>query len=384
MSTRLRLAAALPRLAAAPLRFATAPLRFAAAPLRFAAALALSGCLSACIFGGTGTDTENGITDPTNGKDPNALTGIAARVTDSLGKPLRGVALRLFDPAYRPDLGTAPEAVASNPAESLVTDTGGYARIALNAPGKFVVEGTQNGMTLFFDTLAVPDLKQSAIYTFRARASLAFRGKVKLVSGMRIDTGRVFIRGTGRMCQVDSAGGYDLGLLPVDAGRMGLGVRLVSSPVIVLKATPVKSSALDTAGSFTCNALSEDSAAKTVDPARAAPSEMSISKLDTVRVDSALKACGSLEGGSVISLSGGAATPATGVMTTQPINLLVLTGTSFASYPNSKALDPVLVSFSECVPDAGKDVTTFAVDLRAGSAANDLIVGDVSQKCLVP
>src|SRR4051812_8741343 len=147
---------------------------------RLLAAFVLAGCLSSCILGGTGTDTENGVSNKTDNQDPNKLTGIAARVTDSLGRPLRGVVLRLFDPAYRPDLGTAPVAVATTPPESLVTDTGGYARITLKAAGKFVVEGMQQDKTLFFDTLAVADLKQSAIYTFRARASLTFRGKVKL------------------------------------------------------------------------------------------------------------------------------------------------------------------------------------------------------------
>ena len=73
-------------------------------------------CLAACIMGGTGTDTENGLT----GKDKvnaNDLKGISARVTDSLGAPLRGVSLRLFDPAFRPDSGLAPADVVANNAE---------------------------------------------------------------------------------------------------------------------------------------------------------------------------------------------------------------------------------------------------------------------------
>lgn len=349
---------------------------------RLLAPLAFAGCLSSCILGGTGTDTENGVAKNKDVRDPNALTGIVARVTDSLGRPLRGVSLRFFDPAYRPDLGAAPAPAVANPPESLMTDTGGYARIALKAAGKFVVEGTQLGRTLFFDTLAVADLKQSAIYTFRARASVAFKGKVNLVSGMRIDTGRVFIRGTGRVCQVDSAGAYDLGLLPADAERMGLGVRLVSSPVTVLKAAPVKGSGMDSAGAgYTCNALPPDSAAKTVDPARSATESPTAARLDTGRVDSALKACGALSRGSVINYSGSTAAGSVSVYS-ESVNLLVLSGTSATPYTSPKTAEPVVVPLSECVPSAGREITSYAVDVQSGAGGNNLVVSDVAEKCL--
>jgi hypothetical protein len=241
-------------------------------------------------------------------------------------------------------------------------------------------------MTLFFDTLAVADLKQSAIYTFRARAALAFRGKVKLVSGMRIDTGRVFIRGTGRMCQVDSSGAYDLGLLPADAERMGLGVRLVSSPVTVLKATQVAPVKLDSLGQtvYTCKALSEDSAAKTVDQARALSEATPSSQPDTARMDSVLRACGVVERGSVINYSGGPAPSGTGILTSQPVTVLVLDGTDSAHAASSKAREPVAVPLSECVPSAGREATSYEVEVRAGSGTNDLIIGDVAEKCLGP
>jgi hypothetical protein len=360
------------------------PLGFASIrPARFLAAAALATCFTACLLGGTGTDTENGIaTDKT---DPNALKGIAARVTDSLGKPLAGVALNLFDPAYRPDLGAVPEAMTTNQPGSLVSDTGGYVRLSLKAAGKFVVEGTWQGKTLFFDTLAVADLKQSAIYTFRARAASAFKGKVTLASGMRIDSGRVFIRGTGRTCPVDAAGGYDLGLLPADAARMGLGVRLVSSPVSVLKTIPVKGSMTDSLGTagYVCRTLSADSAAKVVDSA-ASPAQMnSALKLDTAKVDSALKACGTLERGSVINYSGGQLPVVVG--TTAPnVNLLVLSGSDSTPFTSPKSLDPVVVPLAECVPTAGKEATSYEVDVHAGAAANDLVVQDVEEKCLGP
>jgi len=347
-------------------------------------AVALSICLSACIIGGTGTDTENGVTDKTN-PDPNALQGISARVTDSTGKPLPGVTLSLFDPAYRPDLGLLPEAIASNKPESLVSDTGGYVRLTLNAAGKFVVEGVLQGRTLFFDTLAVPDLQRAAIYTFRARAQLAFRGKVKLASGLRIDSGRVFIRGTGRMAKVDSAGGYDLGLLPADAERMALGVRFVSSPVAVLSASPSPLSMTDTANRspYSCKQLSGDSAGKALTPAVAGQQAEVSSKLDTGVVNPALKSCGALQEGTVINVSDGKSSAGTAV-SSQETSLLVLKGTDSTTYTSPKVLGPVVVPLAQCVPGAGTESTTYAVEVQQGAASGDLLVGDVSQKCLAP
>lgn len=336
-------------------------------------------CLSACIIGGTGTDTENGITNNTKNPDPNALEGISARVTDSTGKPLAGVTLGLFDPAYRPDLGLPPEAVVANKPESLVSDTGGYVRLSLKAAGKYVVEGVSQGKTLFFDTLAVPDLQRSAIYTFRARAQFAFRGKVKLTSGLRIDSGRVFIRGTGRVARVDSAGGYDLGLLPADAERMALGARFVSSPVTVLRAAPGPLSVTDTVSRipYACKPLSGDSARKAATPAISGAD--SPSKLDTGTVNTALKSCGELQEGSVIYISGNS------TMGSQPVSqdasLLVLKGTDSTNYTSPKVLAPVVAPLSQCVPSVGKESTSYAVEVQTGAAAGDLVVEDLAASC---
>jgi hypothetical protein len=347
-------------------------------------AVALSICLSACIIGGTGTDTENGVADKAN-PDPNALQGISARVTDSTGKPLSGVTLSLFDPAYRPDLGLLPEAIAANKPESLVSDTGGYVRLTLKAAGKFVVEGVLEGRILFFDTLAVPDLQRSAIYTFRARPPLAFQGKVKLASGLRIDSGRVFIRGTGRMAKVDSAGGYDLGLLPADAERMALGVRFVSSPVTVLSASPSPLSMTDTLNrsSYSCKQLSGDSAGKALTPAVAGPQAEVSSKLDTGVVNPALKACGPLQEGTVINVSDGKSPMGTTVIS-QETSLLVLKGTDSTKYTSPKVFAPVVAPLSQCLPALGKESTTYSVEVQSGAAAGDLVVEDLAPSCQSP
>jgi hypothetical protein len=351
--------------------------------LAAAACLCISACLSACLFGGTGTDTENGIT---NNVDPNELQGIYARVTDSAGRPMAGVSLAFFDPAYRPDLGQPPEAVVANRADSLVSDTGGYVRLTLKAAGKFVVEGVAHGKTLFFDTLAVPDLQHAAIYPFRARASLAFKGKVKLTSGLRIDSGRVFIRGTGRMARVDTAGGYDLGLLPADAERMALGVRFVSSPVSVLRASPAPLSIVDTLGEsrYACKVLTGDSATKAATPVVVNPQTETPAKLDTALVNPALQSCGPLQAGTVINITttkspSGGSTPAA-----QGTSLLVLKGPDSTNYTSPKVLAPVVAPVSQCVPALGTESTSYALNVEGGGASNDIVVEDLAKSCQAP
>lgn len=363
------------------------PRPFRIASLRPAGMLAavLSLCLSACILGGTGTDTENGVATDNTNKDPNKLQGISARVTDSTGKPIAGVTLGLFDPAYRPDLGLLPEAIASNKPESLVSDTGGYVRLTLKAAGKFVVEGILQGRTLFFDTLAVPDLQRAAIYTFRARAPLAFRGQVKLASGLRIDSGRVFIRGTGRMAKVDSAGGYDLGLLPADVERMGLGVRFVSSPVTVLRAVVGPLSMTDSLNQsrYSCQQLSGDSASKAATPVNASPQGETASKLDTGVVNPALKSCGVLQEGTVINIPETKSPQGTSTLSPET-SLLVLKGTDSTNYTSPKVLAAVVAPLSQCVPTLGKESTTYSVEVQSGAAAGDLVVQDLAQSCQAP
>ena len=349
----------------------------------FAAAACL--CLSACIIGGTGTDTENGMTvNPNAG--PNALEGIYARVTDSAGRPLAGVSLAFFDPAYRPDLGQSPEAVVANRADSLVSDTGGYVRLTLKAAGKFVVEGVSQGKTLFFDTLAVPDLQHAAIYPFRARASLAFKGKVKLTSGLRIDSGRVFIRGTGRMARVDSAGGYDLGLLPADAERMALGVRFVSSPVSVLRASPAPLSVVDTLGGsrYACKELTGDSAAKAANPMVLSPQVEPATKLDTALVNPALQSCGPLQAGTVINITNVKSPTGSTTPSSQGASLLVLKGPDSTNYTSPKVLAPVVAPVAQCVPALGTESTSYALDVEAGAASNDIVVEDLAKSCQAP
>jgi hypothetical protein len=294
------------------------------------------------------------------------------------------VSLAFFDPAYRPDLGMPPAPVVANPPESLISDTGGYVRLRLKAAGKFVVEGFSGGKTLFFDTLAVDDPRRSGIYPFRARPSRAFQGRVKLASGLRIDSGRVFLRGTGRAAKVDAGGAYDLGLLPADADRMALGVRFVSSPTKVLRAVPEMpaSSVTDSMKppAYACQVLPTDSAAKPMAPATSGVPVSSSTPLDTAALATALKSCGQLEGGSVIEVTPVRTTGGT-VPAAQATPLLVLKGAESADITGPKILAPVVVPLGQCLPDLGKESTTYALVVQAGASSGDLVVGDLSQAC---
>lgn len=337
-------------------------------------------CLGACIFGGTGTDTDNSVVD----KHTVTITGVSARVTDSAGAPLVGVSLRIFDPLYRPDSALTPAALVRNSADSLVSDTGGYVRLHLTVPGKFVVEGLDAAKTLFFDTLAVADTQSASVYTFRARVAKSCKGKVKLASGMRIDSGRVFIRGTGHSVKVDTAGNYDLGILPIDVGRMGLGMRFTSRPVAVRQAVPTGT---DTSKQqYTCRDVPKDSAAKLSTPAlQTTPAAIAdTAKLDTGTVNPALKACDSLVKGSIISVVGQPEGIGVTKSDSVPDALLVLSGEQTANtVQGMRIIEPVVVPLNQCVPTAGSENTTYDLQLQSTPVSSDILVKDVAEKCLV-
>jgi hypothetical protein len=304
-------------------------------------------------------------------------------VTDSSGVPLAGVSLRVFDPLYRPDSGTAPLAIVRNAVDSLVSDTGGYVRLHLNGPGKFVVEGMSAGGTLFFDTLAVADTQSASVYTFRTRTAKACKGKIRLASGMRIDSGRVFIRGTRHTVKLDTAGNYDLGLLPTDVGRMGLGLRFASRPVAVRQAVP--SGGDSSKKAYTCREVPKDSAAKLVAPAFQSKVESADTvKPDTNTVNPALKSCDSLVKGSVISVVGPAEAVGPARSDSVPDAYLVLSGELKSNtVQGTRTIEPVVVPLMQCVPNAGTENTTFDLQLQSTSVSSDILVKDVVEKCLV-
>ncbi|MDB5048328.1 MAG: hypothetical protein JWO30_1399 [Fibrobacteres bacterium] len=341
-----------------------------------------SALLWGCILGGTGTDTENGVAD--NNKVD--ITGISARVVDGEGTPLAGISLNLYIPAFRPDSGAAPASLLIEAAKAMVSDSKGYVTIQLKAAGKYVVEGVSAGKTVFFDTLAVPDVKNSTLFTFRTRAVRDFKGKVRLISGMRIDSGSIFIRGTGRFAKVDSAGNYDLGSLPQDIGRMAVGMRFASSPTSVREVTETQPVAINMPVTYTCKEVSKDSAARISTPkaqfAVSTDTAMPVpAKLDTSKVNLALKSCDTLSQGSVINVVTPTGTP--GKIDNVGVPLLVVKDAMpVTSVYGTHIESALVVPYAECIPMAGQEKTSFDVQLQPTASTSDILIQDVADRCL--
>jgi hypothetical protein len=368
------------------------------------ASLALASlCLGGCIFGGTGTDTENGVAKDKNRNTSNTveIRGVSARVVDADGRPLRGVNLFLFNPEFRPDSGRAQSSLLADEAKALVSDTNGYVALGLKAPGKYVVEGVSAGQTLFFDTLVVQDVQFATPFTFRARALSAFKGKVNLVSGMRIDSGSVFIRGTSRSVKVDAAGNYDLGLLPADAGRMAVGMRYAASPTSVqevketIKIDTAKVGPAGITHTYSCKDVPKDSAARISAPQTTVPVSADTLKpegtanVDTIKVDTtkvkaaALQSCDSLPQGGVVNVVADKSVPAYAQDSAGVPVLVLKDETPVASMFGTKITPAVVVPYAACIPSAGHETTTFDLQLQPAAAGSDILVKDVAEKCLV-
>ncbi|MDQ3000810.1 MAG: hypothetical protein M3Y08_06075 [Fibrobacterota bacterium] len=356
--------------------------------------------LLGCIFGGTGTgtDTENGVVENKGNTTGVMITGVSARVVDGEGKPIEGVTLRLYQPEYRPDQGGPLANLVRDPGNALVSDSEGYVKLKLTSFGKFVVEGVLAGQTLFYDTLAVPDTTSTTLFTFRTRALKTFTGRAKLVSGMRIDSGTVFIRGTGRFAKLDTAGNYDLGLLPSDVARMAVGIRFSSSPVSVKEATlvsrPEPVSRPDTGGAiitditqdvYTCKDVSKDSAERISAPANISPASDTATapvKVDTASVNSALKSCDTLQRGGLVNVVGPESKSAGGDSSGSPVIILQNPVQTASIFGENRLSDPYVVSYGACVLSAGQESTSFDLQLQPTSAGSDILIKDVSEKCL--
>jgi hypothetical protein len=339
----------------------------------------------ACIIGGTGTDTENGIVDSTG--SVNLM--VSARVVDSGGRPVRDVTLSLRAPGFRPDSGAAPEQSLDS-ARELRTDAAGFVKFRVARAGKYVVEGSRQGTVLFYDTLAVADSQGRADYTFRGQPPRNFQGTVKLASGLRVDSGVIFIRGTGRWARLMASGAYDLGSLPAQVALMSVGLRYSASPlqfrVAEQKTAPLDTTKLDTTkpanltGSFSCRVITSDSAAKlpsyaaTLGPDRTSTSPTT---LDSAHVKAAAGSCDSLQTGTVVTVK--LLSPKAG-----PITLDSAKSASYLAVSAGGAAEssPKLVPLQGCVAAPGAETTSFQVQLQPAGAGADALVGDVSGACL--
>lgn len=185
-------------------------------------AFALSAVLAACL-GGTGTDTENGLT-----------------VVDGSNMPLGKVSIHVRPALATPDSAGADPVVGGS--GSPVTDENGFVRFYTDRPGKYLVEGRRGDTVLFIDTLRASSQTQTLVVGPLKR----LRGNIRLFSGYHTDTGLVFVRGTGLAAAVHSDGTYDLGWGPSEAlEQFTVGLRYAASPT---SRAVVKMSARSSAG----------------------------------------------------------------------------------------------------------------------------------------
>ncbi len=372
---------------------------------------ALATLLVGCIIGGTGTDTENGITD--NKINQSAL-GITARIVDTSGNPVPGVLLTAVQPSFRPDSvnPTVLNYAVSNDVsqKEVVSNAQGQVGFSLSTSGTYIVEGSKAGQKLFFDTLKIADVKIGQPLTFHARPLHKFQGRVKLASGMRIDSGKVFVRGTSVVVQVDAAGAYNLGLLPFDISKMAIGLRFHSSPTGVVEIhqsliirpvdtlvpvgpgqVPVALGPTSFLVSFTCTEAPKDSSGKllfdatpiNLDTGNAAGGVL---LKDSVRVSAALRTCGSIRGGTLVNLRPLEASPATLSYISGEIKDSVngsFLVPNLLDAPATPSADQV-VPYTHCVSPTGAEKSTLEIKLEETLLGTDLLVRDLNRSCAVP
>jgi len=293
-------------------------------------------------MGGTGTDTENGLGINVN-----------ARVMDSEGRPLSGVEIIVHSADFRPD---------ADPRENLFVDTGalrtnflGVSNLAFLDTGHYVVEGRWVGMSVFFDTISVKLTDNKSLRVFTPHAPSPVSGKVQLLSGFRIDTGLVFLRGTGRLSTIHKDGSYDFGLLPPDAFSLAIGVRFTARPRDTSYVLVGSDSCLDTLPVRTSGTVGD-----TTTPS------------DSIMANAARLACGTQTGGIIIVQTADSSGPLLGstprdYIIPDTIHIDINGGVTTISAPASL---PAI-----CVPTAGDRLSWENYLL---SATGELRVNDVS------
>jgi hypothetical protein len=289
----------------------------------------------------------------------------------------------------------------------MVSNDSGYVIFHLLAPGEYVVEARRDGASLLFDTLEVSDVHAPAVFTYRARATSPVRGKVRLGSGLKVDSGTVFVRGTSRSASLGADGAYDLGLLPTDVDRMAIGLAYRASlreariaeqrqperPTDSVFIGPAKP---DTANPvFTCREATADSAAKFSEagmpPSTSGPVPVSADtlKLDTARLAAVGKSCDSLPGGTLVAIrtvkTGDSMVTGIKAVDSAVVRYIAVEG---APVEGSSDITPhgdrstVLVPLNGCVAAPGTAVTTYSISLQPTPSGSDLRVGDVDAECL--
>jgi hypothetical protein len=179
--------------------------------------LVMSVFLNACLLGGTGTGTGNGLED--NAAETPEM-GLRIRYTDSLQQPVPGLTLQVWPADYSP-LEAAPTGFLKSVSADSFRSQGQFAavpgrhRLHFTAPGTYVVTAIQGGAVVSMDTVRIASGQPFDSLAFQVDAVKRWAGRITLESKMRIDSGWLVVYGTQRMAKVDSSGAYDLGHMPV-------------------------------------------------------------------------------------------------------------------------------------------------------------------------
>jgi hypothetical protein len=344
---------------------------------------AASFLLIACM-GGTGTDTENGIT---------------AMVVDGNGRPVEGVTLSLHTTDYRPDSGGVnTQKLVAEAAHGMVSDFRGYVFFKVKQSGTFVVEAARGSATLVYDTLSVTTLAANVTLKLRLGEVETFRGRVHLASGMKLDSGFVFIRGTDRMARLDSAGSYSLGTLPLEIARMAIGLSYRAGPrelrVVELKKGDRIDSGkilanLSSSSSYQCREVSRDSLKslsssdtwKNADPALV-PSAIAA---DTNNTNAALQSCDSLARGTLVNVR--LPVSVVGTMASKDsvvVPFIVIKDTLSPDLDPLKTPATVAVPVARCLKTTAAANLTYSIGLRMGFDGWDILAADIAEKCVTP
>jgi hypothetical protein len=182
-----------------------------------AMAFAYLGCM-----GGTGTDTENGVY-------------VSAQVIDSSGDPVANIELNVLDLTARADSNASTPLYDQN--VFLSTDDSGRVSFFLKKNGTFMASGKRGDSVLFIDTLrtkapvSVPGSPGGlGNPTFLVETPVQATGKLRLTSGLMVDTGRVMLRGTKLASSINDSGDYNLGWLPSAAQKIDITVTYEGHP----------------------------------------------------------------------------------------------------------------------------------------------------------
>lgn len=173
-----------------------------------AGGFAVAACVLWGCMGGTATDTENGVY-------------VSAQVINASGTPVRNVELNVLELAARVD-SAVNDPVGYEKTVNLTTDSTGIAHFYLKKGGTYMTSGKKGDSVVFIDTLRVKVPSAPSVNIdgglgnpqFLVESPVPATGRVRMYSGLVVDSGQVLLRGTKITATLGDSGTYNLGWLP--------------------------------------------------------------------------------------------------------------------------------------------------------------------------